>query len=151
MIVPLNLPKANLKLTRKDNRVFVRCLVRHKDLVLTPEEWVRQHVINFLHQEVNVPLQMIAAEMQIKVNELERRCDLVIYSKEGNPLVIVECKAPEVTIDEKVLFQIAQYNRKLQVPYLMMTNGIDHYYAKINYATGELHYMEQLPDYSTLI
>lgn len=151
MIVPLNLPKANLKLKRKNNRIFVRCLVRQKELVLTPEEWVRQHVINFLQQKVNVPLQMIAAEMQIKVNELERRCDLVIYSKDGNPLLIVECKAPEISIDEKVLFQIAQYNRQLQVPYFMMTNGIEHYFTKINYTTGELHYLEQLPDYSALI
>jgi predicted type IV restriction endonuclease len=145
MMVPLNLPLAKLKLTRKGEKTFVWCIIRKKELVLTPEEWVRQHLIHFLINEKKISQSLMAAEMPIVVNTLQRRCDLVIYSKEGRPLMIVECKAPEIQLDEKVFHQIAQYNFELGVDLLMVSNGIDHIICRINRNTGELEFLQDLP------
>ena len=150
MIQPLNLPKAPLKLSRKDEVVFVWCEIRKKKLQLTPEEWVRQHVIHFLIQENNVPLGVIASEQAIQVNRLLRRCDLVVYNQSGKPIILVECKAPEVILTEKVVYQIAQYNSKLNVDYLLITNGIEHYYCYINRQTNAIQYLENLPNWNEI-
>lgn len=145
MMVPLNLPKAQLKLTKKNDKIYVWCILRKKELVLTPEEWVRQHLIHFLINEKQIPQGLIAAEMPIVVNTLQRRCDLVIYSKEGKPTMIVECKAPEVQLTDKVFRQIAQYNFELGVDLLMVSNGMDHIICRINRTTGELEFLQDLP------
>ena len=150
MIQPLNLPKAPLKLSRKDEVVFVWCEIRKKKLQLTPEEWVRQHVIHFLIQENNVPLGVIASEQAIQVNRLLRRCDLVVYNRSGKPIILVECKAPDVKLTEKVVYQIAQYNSKLNVDYLLITNGIEHYYCYINRQTNAIQYLENLPNWNEI-
>jgi len=145
MMVPLNLPKAELKLSRKGDKIFVWCIIRRKDLVLTPEEWVRQHLIHYLINEKNIPQSLMAAEMPIVVNTLQRRCDLVVYSKEGKPRMIVECKAPEVQLTQNVFHQIAQYNFELGVDLLMVSNGIDHIICRIDRKTGEMVFLEDMP------
>lgn len=144
VIKPLNLPKATLKLAKKDQSVFVWCVIRKKNLVLTPEEWVRQHVIHYLISFVGIAPERIASEMAITVNGLTRRCDIVVVDRTGKPKLIVECKATAIPVNEKVLFQIAQYNRELQVDYLMLTNGNDHFLAKINQETGVLEQLNGL-------
>ena len=140
---PLNLPMAQLKLSRKSGKVFVWCIVRKKELLLTPEEWVRQHIIHYLISHKNIPLGLIAAEMPITVNTLQRRCDVVIYNQTGEPSMIVECKAPDIQLTETVFHQIAQYNFTLNVETLMVTNGLDHIVCKINRETGELVFVEE--------
>ena len=145
MITPLNLPKAPLQLTRSGDQVFVLCLIRRKKLVLTPEEWVRQHVINFLMQQ-GIPVGLIASEMNLKYNGRSKRADLVIFGKDQSPRMIVECKAPEVELTEAVFRQIASYNYSLQVEFLMMTNGLQHIYARIDASTGNVEYLEEIPD-----
>jgi predicted type IV restriction endonuclease len=145
MMVPLNLPKAELKLSRKGDKIFVWCIIRRKDLVLTPEEWVRQHLIHYLINEKNIPQSLMAAEMPIVVNTLQRRCDLVVYSKEGKPRMIVECKAPEVQLTQNVFHQIAQYNFELGVDLLMVSNGIDHIICQIDRKTGEMVFLQDMP------
>ena len=143
-IVPLNFPKANLKLTKEGETHFVWCIIRKKKLVLTPEEWVRQHVVHYLIEELNVPIGRITSEYAITVNDLTRRCDVVVFDEFGKPKMIIECKAPEVAITENVFYQIAQYNNKLQVDYLMMTNGIQHVYGQVDYESGNIDYLESL-------
>lgn len=142
MIVPLNLPKANLKLTRRDNQIFVWCILRKKDLVLTPEEWVRQHVVHFLINFHHVPVGLIAAEFQLYYNGRSKRADIVVFSRNSEPIMIIECKAPDVVLTHKVLFQIAQYNHQLQVDLLMVTNGINHLYCQVEQSKGNLSYIE---------
>jgi hypothetical protein len=146
MMQQLNLPPAKLRLTRKAEQVMVFCILRKKDLVLTPEEWVRQHLIHFLIDHKNVPAGLISAEMGIEVNGLVRRCDLVVYSREGRPRIIVECKAPEITITEGTFRQIAQYNHRLQVELLILSNGLDHIIAKVDQSSGEVVFLDDLPD-----
>lgn len=144
VIQPLNLPKAPLKLEKRKGDVYVFCAVRKKSLLLTPEEWVRQHLIHYLISTVQIPIERIASEFSIRVNGLTRRCDLVVVDRNGKPKMIVECKATSVQVNDQVLFQIAQYNRELQVDYLMLSNGNDHFVSKINQETGELEKKEEL-------
>lgn len=145
----LALPKANLRLSKKDEKLYVWCIIRKKTLVLTPEEWVRQHIIHFLIHEKNTPLGLIASEKGLNYHGFNRRCDLVIYSNKQLPVLLVECKAPDVAITEKVFHQIAHYNFKLKVNYLMMTNGIQHVICRINHDTNSFEYLETLPNYET--
>jgi type I site-specific restriction endonuclease len=145
MIVPLNLPKAPLKLSKKNGQVFVWCEIRNKLLVCTPEEWVRQHIIHFLLNEQKIPKGLIAAEYQITYNSRKKRADIVVFNRNGKPYLIVECKAPQIEIDESVLYQIATYNHTLGVCHLMMSNGIQNIYAEINDKTGSLKYSENFP------
>ena len=150
MIQPLALPKANLKLTKKGNQIFVWCVARKKTLLLTPEEWVRQHIIHYLVNDKNVPLVLLVSEYSIKVNKLTRRCDIVVFGLDQQPKLIVECKAPEVSINQKVLHQVSQYNFQLNVDYLFLTNGLTHVNCRINRSENSFEYLAELPDFSIL-
>ena len=132
IIRPLELPKAPLRLKRKDGEVYVRCVIRNKDLVMTPEEWVRQHVIHFLINEKGISKGRIASELALNYNGRLKRADIVVFDAFGAPEMIVECKAPDIKISEKTLYQIAQYNSELNVRRLMLTNGLKHMYCKID-------------------
>lgn len=150
MFTPLNYPKTSLKLTQKGEQIYVWCVFRKKKLLLTPEEWVRQHVLHFLVEHKAVPLSLIAAEYGIEVNKLSRRCDGVVFNREGIAVAIIECKAPEVRLTPDIFHQIAQYNFKLRVEWLIMTNGLQTIVAKVNQKTGELSYSEEVPEYGSL-
>lgn len=145
MIEPLNLPKAELRLKKINGIVHVWCIIRKKDLVCTPEEWVRQHFIHFLINERKVPIGLIASEYPLDYNGRLKRADIVVFNKRQDPVLIVECKAPQIPLDEKTVFQIAQYNFHLNVDYLCLTNGLDHAYSLIDKENGSLRYLKELP------
>ncbi|MDG1148103.1 MAG: type I restriction enzyme HsdR N-terminal domain-containing protein [Crocinitomicaceae bacterium] len=145
MITPLTLPKANLRLQKIKGVVHVRCIVRKKDLVCTSEEWVRQHFIHYLINDRKIPLGLIASEYPLTYNGRVKRADIVVFNKHQIPVLIVECKAPKITLNEETLFQIAQYNFDLDVDYLCLTNGIDHVYSEINRENGNLRYLTEIP------
>ncbi|MFT7343817.1 MAG: hypothetical protein ACI9XP_000392 [Lentimonas sp.] len=132
MFTPLNLPQASLKLTKKENKVYVFCEVRRKKLVLTPEEWVRQHFLHYLINQHNLSKNKLVSEMQIDYNGMSRRPDIVFLDEDHKPKMIVECKAPEIKLSVKTFDQIAQYNRTLDVNILVMTNGIEHWLMNIH-------------------
>lgn len=144
-MTPLNLPMAPLQLKRMNGTVYVDCLIRQKKLVLTPEEWVRQHVLHYLIEK-GVPKGLIASEVSLKYNERLKRADIVIYGRDQKPKFIVECKAADVQLSEAVFRQIASYNHTLQVEYLMMTNGMEHIYAHIDLESGKLEYLKNFPE-----
>lgn len=150
MIQPLAFPKANLRLSKKNDALFVWCVSRKKTLLLTPEEWVRQHLIHYLVNEKSIPLGLLISEYAIKVNNLSRRCDVVVFGTDQQPKLIVECKAPDVVIDQKVFHQIAQYNFQLNVDYLMLTNGLHHVICKINRENNSFHFLEDLPEFEII-
>ena len=145
-IIPLNLPQTNLKLTRKDNHVFVWCIVRKKDLVCTPEEWVRQHLIHFLINEKNIPLGLLASEYSLNYNGLVKRADIVVFDRSGQPNMLIECKAPEVLISEKTFYQMAQYNSQLNAEYFMLSNGLHHFIGKIGPKNGDIQILDDFPN-----
>lgn len=144
MIEPLNLPKAELKLSKRDGVVYVWCVIRKKNLVCTPEEWVRQHVIHFLINEKNIPAGLIASEYNLKYNGLSKRADIVIFNRKGSPVLLVECKATNVELSQETLFQAAQYNFQLDVCQLMLTNGIQHIFCRINREKNAIEFKDDL-------
>jgi hypothetical protein len=145
MIVPLNFPKAPLNLVRRSNTIYVTCLVRKKQVKLTPEEWVRQHVIFYLIEYKKSSPGLIAVEKSLLVNGLTRRFDLLVANREGNTKILIECKATDVQLTEETLFQLAQYNSVLTSEYVMITNGLQSLTAQINHATGAIELREDLP------
>ncbi len=145
MIEPLNLPKANLRLKRRNGEVFVWCILRKRELLCTPEEWVRQHFIHKLILEDKIPEGLIASEYSLNYNGRSKRADVVVFNRQQEPVLIVECKATHIPISEATLFQIAQYNFELKVPFLVMTNGNQHVFCEINQKTGAIEYLENLP------
>lgn len=126
MYPSLNLPSAQLKLSKEKEDFFVWCIIRRKKLLLTPEEWVRQHVIHYLIYHKGTPIERINSEHLLKINGQNRRCDIVVIDPFGNPKLIVECKASEIKLDEKVFLQTSNYIQKSKAAYFWMTNGLNH-------------------------
>lgn len=145
MIVPLNLPPAKLDLNRKGEIIYVRCILRNKELVCTPEEWVRQHLIHYL-LSLGLSKNRMASEVTVEYNGMNKRADIVYYDATFDPILIVECKAPEVKIDDAVLQQAARYNHSLNVEYLLLSNGMEHLIGKIDKATGLITYLDNLSE-----
>jgi hypothetical protein len=139
-------PPFNVRIKQEQNKAHVFDEVRKKWLLLSPEEWVRQHLVNFLIKHKNVPASLISIEKEINLNATRKRYDVVVYGKELKPLLLIECKAPDVVIDQSTLEQTLRYNLILGVNYLLMTNGIKDYVIKVENGKGKL--LKELPDYS---
>lgn len=125
-MIPLNLPQTSLKLTKKEGQIYVFCPVRKKKLVLTPEEWVRQHMIAYFVDELHISIGKIASEYSLKYNGMSRRADIVVMDNKGEPFLIVECKRPSVSIDVSTFHQAAEYKHVLSAKALVLSNGINH-------------------------
>jgi hypothetical protein len=145
MFTPLNLPNAPLRITEKNQKRFVTCLLRRKQIVLTPEEWVRQHLIHYLVEHKSLALGRLAVEVNLKVNSLSKRADIVFYDRTLKPQLVVECKAPEVNLTSETVFQIATYNSQLNSNYLLISNGLDHFIFENK--DGKLVSLDDLPFY----
>lgn len=149
-MLELNLPVFDINIKKNGNKLTVFDRLRRRFVALTPEEWVRQHFINYLITEKKYPTSLIANEIQIDLNNQKKRCDSVIYNKEMHPLVIVEYKAPDVKITQEVFDQIANYNIVLKVEYLIVSNGINHYCCRIDYEQQKYQYLSDIPSYNEL-
>ncbi len=147
-MIPLNLPKYHFKLKEEDNKVFIFDSIRKKYLQLTPEEWVRQNIIQFLIEEKKYPKSLFSIEKGIKVSNTSKRVDIAIFNKDRQIEVLIECKAPEAKITQNAFDQIARYNLTLNAKYLVVTNGIEHYYAKLDYKNKKYIFLKELPTYN---
>lgn len=122
-------------------------VVRRKYVALTPEEWVRQHVVFFLNKEKKVPVSLMAVEKNLKYGGMTRRADVVAYQVDAKPVLIVECKAPSIKITQETFEQIARYNVAMRVKYLMVTNGLNHYYCAMDYKAWSYAFLKELPEF----
>lgn len=147
---PLNLPEYNIKLKKENNKAFIFDDLRKKYLVLTPEEWVRQHLVNFLITHKNFPKSLIVIEKGLVFNEMQKRADVLIYNKNLSPLLMVECKAPQIKISQKVFEQIIAYNLVFKVPYLLVSNGMNHYCCQIDFEQQKFTFLEDIPDFNEI-
>jgi len=143
----LNLPKYPFKLRDVESKLQIFDSVRKKYLVLTPEEWVRQHFVQYLIQEKKYPASLIAIEIGLKYNQLQKRADILVYDNKGNPHLMVECKAPEVKISQETFHQIAVYNMAFKVNYLIVTNGMEHYCCEMDYTTNSYRFLPEVPSF----
>ena len=147
----LNLPQYSFKISGNENNEMILDTVRRKYVRLTPEEWVRQNFIQYLVNEGKYPAGLLGVEVMFRLNKLKRRVDILVHNRQGRPVMIVECKAPEVKIDDKVFDQIVCYNIGLKVPYIVVTNGIDHYACKVDHTTGKYEFLLVIPLYEDLL
>jgi len=147
----LNLPNYTPKISQINGKSFIYDPVRRKKVALTPEEWVRQHFVNYLITEKKYPKERIANEVTVSLNGMSRRCDTVVYNHFLEPVVIVEYKAPSVPVTQDVFEQIARYNTCLRVKILIVTNGLEHYCCRIDYDTPTYSYLKEIPAYDLLV
>lgn len=143
----LNFPSYSFRFKNSENKVSIFDAIRKKFIILTPEEWVRQHVVQFLMTEKNYPQSLLNVEKVLQVNGLLKRYDIVVYNSDGTIHILIECKAPEVTISQNTFDQIAQYNMTLQSNYLMVTNGLNHYFCQMDFENEKYQFLTELPNY----
>ncbi len=148
----LNLPEYSFKIKQNSSgKEEIFDDLRKKYLVLTPEEWVRQNFLRYLVEEKNYPVTVIAIEKGIKVNNMQKRFDTVVFNRNGKPLILVEFKSPKVSINQKVMDQISRYNLALKVDYLIISNGLVHYCCHIDNESGKVSFMDNIPDFDELL
>ena len=144
----LNFPAYSFRFKNSENKVSIFDEIRKKFILLTPEEWVRQHVVQFLLQDKKYPKSYINVEKLIKINDLSKRYDGVVFEPNGEIFLLIECKAPEVPISQQTFDQIARYNLVLKAKYLMVTNGLNHYFCQMDFENEKYVFLKELPKYS---
>ena len=142
----LNFPSYNFRFKNSENKVSIFDTIRKKFILLTPEEWVRQNTIQFLLQEKNYPKSYLNIEKLIKINDISKRYDIVVFQPDGTIFLLIECKAPEVKITQETFNQIARYNLTLKAQYLMVTNGLNHYFCQMDFVNETYIFLNDLPN-----
>jgi len=143
----LNFPQYTFRFKNSENKIAAFDEIRKKFVILTPEEWVRMHVVQYLISEKKFPKSLINVEKQLKIGKRIKRYDVVVFNSEGKVNIIIECKAPSVKITQDTFDQIARYNMSLDATYLMVTNGLQHFYCQLDYELEKYHFLKSLPEY----
>ncbi|MBZ0207660.1 MAG: type I restriction enzyme HsdR N-terminal domain-containing protein [Flavobacteriales bacterium] len=146
----LNLPDHGVKTKHAPEGTRIFDPARRAWVALTPEEWVRQHVLNYLVHDVGCPLSLVSVERKLLVNKLTKRADVVVCDRQGVPVLLVECKAPEVNVDQRTFEQAARYNTVFKVPYLLVTNGLVHFCCRVGHAENAIEFLPTVPDYEAM-
>ena len=147
MLQPLQLPPYPFKITEENGKLTLFDDIRKKHILLTPEEWVRQHFVQYLINQKGYPKSLIKLEGGLKLHGKARRTDIVVFNTKGERILLIECKAPSVKIDQKVFDQVARYNMVHKVALLAVSNGMEHYYCHINFESRDYKFIEELPNY----
>ena len=140
----LNFPVYSFRFKNSENKVAIFDEIRKKFIILTPEEWVRQNVIQYLLHEKKYPKSYINVEKLIKINDVTKRYDIVVFQPDGSIFLLIECKAPEVKISQETFNQIARYNLTLKANYLMVTNGLNHYFCSMDFENEKYIFLKDL-------
>ncbi|TAI48930.1 type I restriction enzyme HsdR N-terminal domain-containing protein [Flagellimonas allohymeniacidonis] len=143
----LNFPKYAFRIKNSENSLSIFDIVRKKFVLLQPEEWVRQHTLHFLIHTKQYPLSLVNVEKQLVVNQLKKRYDIVVFNALGQVEILVECKSPTTKITQEVFDQIARYNYQLKAQYLMVTNGMAHYFCKMDHVNEKYTFLKEFPDF----
>ena len=149
-MIKLNLPEYSFKIINLNNTLKIFDNIRKRYVCLTPEEWVRQNFMMYIVKEKNVPVSHIKTESMLRLHSLNKRTDAIVYNKNMEASVLIEFKSPEVKIDQTVFEQINIYNTVLKTNFIVVTNGLIHYYAHINYETGKIFFINDFPLYDAL-
>ncbi|MFH4968262.1 type I restriction enzyme HsdR N-terminal domain-containing protein [Gaetbulibacter sp. M240] len=144
----LDFPKFSFRFKNRENKVSIFDPIRKKFVILQPEEWVRQNCLQFLMEIKGFPKSLINVEKELLINDLKKRYDIVVFNPNGSIHLVVECKAPKVPITQNTFDQIARYNLALNARYLMITNGLNHYYCAMDYQQSRYHFLKDIPEYA---
>jgi len=150
LLLPLNLPPYPFKITETEGTLSLFDPIRRKEIIITPEEWVRQHYVQYLINQKGYPRSLIKLEGGHKLNGMPKRTDIIVYNTEGEKILLVECKAPSVKIDQKTFDQVARYNIVQRSNLIALTNGLEHYYCRIDFEANNFKFLVELPDYKSL-
>lgn len=148
MIFELNLPKYNFTYLKETNKIKIFDIIRKKYVILTPEEWVRQNIVHYIIKAKNFPKSLLSVERTIKINDRFKRYDIVLFNNNGDVDMLIECKSPLININKTVLEQALKYNYILNVPFLLITNGMKHFCIKINYQNNSYEYLNKIPSFN---
>jgi len=151
LLPELSLPPASFRTRTHQGKAEIYDDIRQKYVRLTPEEWVRQHFVRFLLDEKGTPRGLVAIEMGFRYQAMRRRADVVVYDRMGHPMMMVECKAPEVDIRQAAFDQVAQYNTVVHARYLVVTNGMVHYSCAIDHEGRDYRFLDTLPTYAAML
>ncbi len=146
----LNLPAYEFRYRTEGEMTLVLDVYRKRFVKLTPEEEVRQRFARYLVEEKGFPASLIMTEYSLKLNKLSRRCDILVHKPAGHPVLLVECKAPEVRISQASFDQVARYNLAFRVSYLIVTNGLKHYCCQVDFNTEKISFLSEIPAYEAL-
>jgi hypothetical protein len=144
----LNLPDFSYNVRKSDGKVWIFDVIRKKYVVITPEEWVRQHFVHYLIDHLRYPRSLIKIEGGLTYNKLSKRSDIVVFDRLGSPWMLVECKSPEMKINDTTLLQASTYNATLKAPFLTVTNGLVHYCSQIDWVNNKTQLLPELPPFS---
>jgi hypothetical protein len=144
---PLNFPPYPFRLKQDGSKTYIFDELRKRFLILTPEEWVRQHLVKYLIEEKNYPRTLIKLEGGLKLNALQKRSDILLFNLKGEKVMLVECKAPSVKITQETFDQIARYNSVHRVSWLVVSNGLQHFCCEVDFIKGSYHFQEAIPAY----
>jgi len=145
----LNFPEFSFRFKNSENKISIFDVIRKRFIILQPEEWVRQHCIHYLMVVKGYPKSLINVEKELITNTLRKRYDIVVYNSDGTIHLVIECKSPKVTINQDTFNQIAQYNLSLNATYLMITNGLIHYYCQMDFKEEKYHFLKDIPEHQT--
>ncbi len=143
----LNFPTYPFRFKNSENKRLIFDQIRKIFVVFQPEEWVRQNCIQYLIQEKKYPISLINVEKELKLNNLKKRYDIVVFNSDGTIHLIVECKSPKININQSTFDQISRYNMALKASYLMVTNGINHYYCQMDFKEERYQFLKDIPEY----
>lgn len=146
----LNLPAYDTRVKEQDGRFMIFDFLRRKYVALTPEEWVRQHFVHYLVEQKGYPKGLLANELELRIGEKRLRCDTVLYSKEMQPRMIIEYKAPHIQLQQKTFDQVSVYNLLLHADYLVVSNGLQHFCCQMDYEQRTYRFLTDIPDYAML-
>lgn len=146
-MVKLNLPTFDFDLRKEGTKVLIFDSLRKRHVTLTPEEWVRQHFIRYLIHHLRYPRALIRVEGGLAFNTLPKRSDIVVFDRSGSPWMIIECKAPDLPLSNKVVLQASVYNQTLKARYLVVTNGMSHICCEVNWEDRNTVVMAAMPEY----
>lgn len=149
-MIRLNLPPFDIQLEQRADKIYVWDVLRNKSIRLTPEEWVRQHFVHYLIEHLGYPKGLLMNEVSLEVGGVKRRSDTVLYTRQLAPQMIIEYKAPDISLSERVLNQILRYNFSLRVPFLILSNGLEHTAYHIDYEHQTYETLQAIPHYTEL-
>ena len=148
---PLNLPPYDIKVSEKDGKRLIFDELRRRYVALTPEEWVRQHFVHYLIGHLGYPAGLLANEVELKIGDKRLRCDSILFDKQAHPQMIIEYKAPNIQLTQRVFSQISAYNLLLHVDYLMVSNGMQHICCRMDYTNNTYHFLKEIPNYEEVM
>jgi len=150
-MLQLNLPQYSFRIKKQNEKLVIFDSQRKRYVALTPEEWVRQNFIRFLIEEKGYPAAYLAIEKQLNMNGMKKRCDAILYNEHAQPFLIIELKAPNVSISQATFDQVAVYNAKLKVDFFIISNGIEHFCCKVNLETARYEFFPEIPDFNQIV